>query len=231
MAWVPKLEFTVQGTGEQIEFPVERAFNGGYAGRDQASVQKHIDELAVIGVPAPAQIPTLFALGNNLVTTADSVQVQHDKTSGEVEYVLLIGADETYVTVGSDQTDRDLESKVVEWSKQSYPNMFAPEVWRYSEVKDHWDDLILRCWVTKDGRRSLYQEATLAELLPPGAWLNILEKLFGRVPKNIAVMSGTVSAKEGLVYGDEWDLEFHDPVLNRTIRHSYSVEILKEKIV
>src|SRR5512133_2133815 len=130
MAWVPKLELTVQGTGERIEFPVKRAFNGGYAGRDQASVQKHIDELAVIGVPTPTHIPTLFALGNNLVSTADSVQVQHDKTSGEVEYVLLVGEGETYVTVGSDQTDRDLESKVVEWSKQSYPNIFAPEVWR-----------------------------------------------------------------------------------------------------
>ena len=231
MAWVPKLELTVQGTGERIEFPVERAFNGGYAGRDQASVQKHIDELAEIGVPAPNQIPTLFAVGNNLVTTADSVQVQHDKTSGEVEYVLLIGDRETYVTVGSDQTDRGLEATVVEWSKQSYPNVFAPEVWRHSEVADHWDDLEIRCWVTKGGERSLYQEAKLAELLPPDSWLKTLERLFGRVPKNIAVMSGTVSAKAGLVYGDAWDLEIHDPVLNRTIRHSYSVEILREKIV
>ena len=57
MRWVPRLGLTIQGIGEQIQFPVERLFNGGYAGRDQAAVQKHVDELAEIGVPAPTTAP------------------------------------------------------------------------------------------------------------------------------------------------------------------------------
>ena len=140
MTWVPKLELVVQGSGDRIDFPVQRLLNGGYAGRDQEAVWKHVEELAVIGVPEPSTTPTLYALGNNLATTADTVQVQHETTSGEVEYVLLIGAGETYVTVGSDQTDRDLETRSIEWSKQAYPDVFAPEVWRYQEVADHWED-------------------------------------------------------------------------------------------
>ena len=77
--------------------------------------------------------------------------------------MLFIGDGEMYVTVGSDQTDRDLETQSIEMVQAGYPDIFAPEVWRYSEVQDHWDQLVLRCWVTKDGERRLYQEATLAE--------------------------------------------------------------------
>lgn len=227
----PTVKFTVQGSSQQIEFQVERAFNGGYAGKDQDAVWKHVEELAEIGVPAPTQVPTLYALGNNLVTTAGTVQVQHDKTSGEVEYVLLIGDGEIYVTVGSDHTDRDLEASSVERSKQSYPNIVAPEVWRYNEVADHWERLVLRCWVTKDGVRQLYQEATLADLLLPDFWFKTLEDLLGRKPRNVALMSGTVPAKPGLIYADAYDMELEDPVLGRTIRHSYGVEMLREKIL
>ena len=184
MAWMPELELTEQGTGRRIQLGVERVFNGGYAGRDQADVWKHVEELAVIGVPAPTNIPTLYDLSNYLVSTADRLQVQHGKTSGEVEYALLIGKGEIFVTVGSDHTDRDLESRSVQWSKQMYPNIIAPEVWRYEDVKDHWDQLVLRCWVTENGERRLYQESNLSILLPPDNWFGMLEKLFGTVPEN-----------------------------------------------
>ncbi len=230
MGWIPKLELVEQGSGRRIEFPVERLFNGGYAGRDQAAVWKHVEELAEIGVPAPTRTPTLYALGNYLATTVDSIQVQHGKTSGEVEYVLLIGPDEVFVTVGSDQTDRDLESRSVEWSKQSYPDILAPEVWKYQEVSGHWDDLVLRCWVTERGERRLYQEATLADLLPPSTWLRLLEDLFGAKPHNVMLMSGTIPSLGGISYADSYDMELHDPVLGRTIRHGYQVEVLHQKI-
>lgn len=232
MTWVPKLDLVEQSTGRRFQFPVERAFNGGWAGRDKAAVQAHIDELAAIGVPGPSRTPTLYTLANSLVSTADAMQVQHGKTSGEVEYVLLIaGPDDVYVTVGSDHTDRDLETINIEWSKQAYPNVFAPEVWSLKEVSGHWDQLVLRCWVTKDGKRDLYQEGALTALQPPDVWFSMLNDLFGRVPPNIAVMSGTIPSHGGLVYADAYDMEIHDPVLGRTIRHSYAVQLLKERVV
>jgi hypothetical protein len=220
-----------QGSGRGIEFPVERLFNGGYAGRDQGAVWRHVEELAEIGVPAPSRTPTLYALGNYMATTVDSIQVQHGRTSGEVEYVLLIGPDESYVTVGSDHTDRELESRSVEWSKQIYPDVLAPEVWRYPEVADHWDELMLRCWVTESGERRLYQETTLAALLPPTAWLGMLDDLFGERPRQVVVMSGTVPALGGISFADAYEMEMHDPVLGRTIRHGYRVDVLHHKIV
>jgi hypothetical protein len=231
MGWMPSVAVTVQESGQEIEFPVERAFNGGYAGRDQESVWKHVEELAEIGVPAPTRVPTLYALGNNLVTTAGTVQVQHDRTSGEVEYVLLMGDGEVFVTVGSDHTDRDLETSSVERSKQAYPNILAPEAWRYEEVAGHWDQLVLRCWVTRDGVRELYQEATLAALLQPDFWFETMEELLGGRPRNVVFMSGTIPAMTGIVYADAYEMELHDPVRGRSIRHSYNVEILREKIV
>ncbi len=231
MGSVPKLELIEQSSGRRIEFPVVRLFNGGYAGRDQEAVWKHVEELAEIGVPAPSRTPTLYALGNNLATTTDLVQVQHEKTSGEVEYVLLIGQDETYVTVGSDHTDRDLETRSVEWSKQAYPDVLAPEVWRYEEVAGHWEELVLRCWVTEGGERRIYQEAGLSLLLPPTSWVELLGDLFGAMPHQVVVMSGTVSSLGGISYGEAYEMELYDPVLDRTIRHGYQVELLRQKIV
>lgn len=231
MGWTPKLGLIEQGSGRSIEFPVERLFNGGYAGRDQSAVWRHVEELAEIGVPAPSRTPTLYALGNYLATTADAVQVQHDKTSGEVEYVLFIAPDEVYVTVGSDHTDRDLESRSVEWAKQAYPDVLAPEVWRFSEVAGHWDDLELRCWAVEGGARRLYQEAKLSALLSPAAWFGLLEDLFGGRPRHTVVMSGTIPASGGIAYADGYDMELHDPVMGRTLRHGYRVELLRQKIV
>ena len=48
---------------------------------------------------------------------------------------------------------------------------------------------------------------------------------------NLVVMSGTVATHGGLVYADSYDMELHDPVLRRTIRHGYRVELLREKVV
>lgn len=231
MGWIPELELVAQPDGRRLRFPVERLFNGGYAGRDQDAVWRHVEELAEIGVPAPGRTPTLYALGNNLVTTADQIQVQHDRTSGEVEYVLLIGSDDIYVTVGSDHTDRELERRSVEWSKQAYPDLLATEVWRYQDVEDHWDEIVLRCWVSESGERRLYQEATLAALLPPKVWLGILGDLFGTVPHNVVLMSGTIPSMGGISFAESYQMEMYDPVLDRAIRHGYGVEVLRQKIV
>ena len=38
-------------------------------------------------------------------------------------------------------------------------------------------------------------------------------------------------AQGGLSYADAYEMEIHDPVLNRTISHQYSVEVMKEKVL
>jgi hypothetical protein len=165
-----------------------------------------------------------------LLTTDDEITVIGEKTSGEIEYVLLCSGDEIWVTVGSDHSDRDIETKSIPAAKQMYAKCLAPECWPYLDVNEHWDRLILRCWVTKDTERSLYQEAPLSEILHP-------QEMLGKMPhgelnkkEGMVLFSGTIATKGGLVFGDSYELEMEDPVLERTIKHHYRVKILPQYI-
>ena len=86
-------------------FTVRRMVNAGYVGRNREAVQAHIDEMLREGIPAPASVPMLFPMPVDNVTTAASIEVFGEQTSGEIEFVLLLAGDEMYVAVGSDHTD------------------------------------------------------------------------------------------------------------------------------
>ncbi|SBW00806.1 conserved hypothetical protein [uncultured delta proteobacterium] len=224
------VEFTVQGTGQKLQVPVNIIFNGGYAGTNQHLVREHIEELAKLGVPAPTTTPTLYPLSNYLATTSDTLQVQHGETSGEVEYAVIWHGGKKYVTVACDHTDRNLESFSVPKSKQACPDVFAPEVWAWDDVKDHFGELQLKCWVTKNGKRELYQDAPCKAMLLPDAWAEKFEKIGVNKDNNIFI-SGTINTVNNtLVFGDFFEVEIHDPVLNRTISHSYTVQVLPKGI-
>ncbi len=214
----------------EIPFPVGRIFNAGWAGSDRAAIQRHIDELAEMGVPAPQFIPTLFALGNHLLTTSDAIQVHGDKTSGEVEYVLLKDDGELFVTVGSDHTDRRLEAHSIPKAKNMCLNVMAQDVWPYSEVKDHFAQLGLECWVVRNGERSLYQKDFCSALLPPEYWIKDLEARIGGFAEGVVLFSGTIGTIAGLVVGDSYEFQMTDPVLDRTIKHKYECEVLSGAI-
>ncbi|MGH2819644.1 MAG: DUF2848 domain-containing protein [Actinomycetota bacterium] len=205
---------------------VARVLNGGYSGRDQDQVRAHIDELARIGVPAPARTPTLYPISDYLLTQSSYIQVQHERTSGEIEYALIWAEGTVFVTVGSDQTDRALETHSVARAKQACPNVIAREVWALQDVEGNWDELSLRCWTTDGGRRLLFQEGALSQLLPPAEWLPILEQR-GAARDGTVFFSGTMpAATEGPIYGESYELELHDPRRERSITSSYAVEVL-----
>src|SRR5262249_13195925 len=105
------LRLTVrEGSGSRpLSFRVRRMLNAGYVGRAQAAGRAQLEELRREGIPAPAQVPMLFPVLSDNITAADRIEVVGDRTSGEVEYVLLFTAEEIFVGVGSDHTDRELE--------------------------------------------------------------------------------------------------------------------------
>jgi len=224
------IQLKVQGETEGFDLEVKNIFNAGYAGRDQHLVQEHIDELAKVGVPAPTTTPTLYPISNYLATTSSTIQVQHGETSGEIEYVLIWANGELYVTIGSDHTDRNLENYSVPKSKQACPNVIAPEVWRFEDVKDHWDDIQLTCWVIKDGEKEVYQKTTFAALLAPAQWKETFDKLSVEEDGNIFYSATVNTVNNNLVFGDAYEFELNDPVLGRTIKHGYEVELLKKGI-
>lgn len=223
------IPITIDRVGEnpqQVEFSVKKLFNAGWAGRDRAAVQHHIDELAAIGVPSPKHVPTLFALGNHLLTCQQSIQVHGQESSGEIEYVLFRHGGETFITVGSDHTDRRLEIHSIPKSKNLCLNVMAPVAWPYEEVKAHFDQLILDCTVCQEGDYRPYQKGTAAALIAPSYWLDLLEERLGGLDDGLVFFSGTIGTVEGLVVGEGYAFRMIDPVQGRTIEHSYSCEVL-----
>lgn len=202
---------------------VKRIICAGYAGRDQASVRKHIEELKALGVPAPEQTPAFYLVPAEQITMDDQIVVDTATTSGEVEFVLLKTMDDLLVTVGSDHTDREMEKSDVPRSKAVCPKVVAPTFWRVAEVIDHWDKLRLRSWIRINGRREIYQDAYVAELLDPAS----LEKHMAAQLYPFAVgdvlFSGTVPSKGGLRISDLFEMELIDEVTGRSIQHSYKV--------
>ena len=223
------LRLEKNGAPVPLRFAADRLVCAGWVGRDRAALQAHIDELAHLGVPAPTRTPIYMTFSTYLLTTSDEITVVSDKSSGEVEYVLLCRNGEIWVTVGSDQTDRDVETKSIPASKQMYAKVLAADCWSYADVRDHWNRLTLRCWVTKDGTRRVYQEATLEAILPPDDLLASMPEPPAR-DEGVVIFSGTIATQGGLVYGDAYELELHDPVLNRSIRTAYRATVLPQHI-
>jgi len=123
-------------------------------------------------------------------------------------------------------TDRKPEGTDIPRSKQVAPNIVAPSVSAWTDVAEHWDECSLDSWVTLDGERTHYQSASVSEFWTPP---EMVAGVQGRVPDDTPrlFVSGTVvSLGHSLIYGDTWELALHDPVLNRTISHTYNVVVL-----
>jgi hypothetical protein len=222
------LKMNLLDGSRDLVFTADHLICGGWVGRDRKSLQAHIDELVRLGVPAPQRIPIYMNLSTHLLTTDDEITVVSDKSSGEIEYVLLCSGEEIWVTVGSDHTDREVETKSIPGSKQMYAKCLAPECWPYPDVKNQWGRLVLRCWVTKGTERILYQEAPLSEILDPQEMLEKIPREGIDKKGGIVLFSGTIPTQAGLVYGDSYELEMEDPFLKRSIRHEYKVKILPQ---
>jgi hypothetical protein len=85
----------------------------------------------------------------------------------------------------------------------------------------------MRCLV--DGR--LYQDCSVGDFLRPEDMVRILGERTSVMPKRDWVLfSGTIAAVDKTIgYGALWEFEMTDPVLKRSITHSYRViNILNE---
>lgn len=221
---MPTLHFQVAGGGK-LALDIQRLIIAGWTGRDLEAVQHHIEELQAIGVKPPASVPTFYPLAASLLTTADVIEVPRDDSSGEIEVVLLQADDGLYVGVGSDHTDRKVEAYDVTVSKQMCDKPVGTQVWRFDDVADHWDSLEMRCWRVRDGERALYQEGNVTRLLDPR---DLIQRLTGEssLPPGTAMFCGTQAVIGELGHGEAFEVELHDPVRNRTLRHAYRVQSL-----
>jgi hypothetical protein len=218
------LQFQVADQGD-VSISIDRLVIAGWAGRDAAAVAHHIDELKALGVAPPKQVPCYYPLAAALLTTASEIEVPRADSSGEVEVVLLSAPEGLMVGVGSDHTDRKVEAYDVTVSKQVCAKPVSRELWRFDAVADHWDELIARCWRTRNGVRELYQEGAMTSLRDPRE----LMRAYARadvLPVGSAMFCGTQPVTGELGFGDAFELELHDPRRGRSLRHAYTVRCL-----
>ncbi len=224
-----KLTLETMGREEEILFEMRRMVNAGYTGRDQEKVRRHIEELKKEGVPAPHSTPTAYEMITQLLYFDDEIEVVSEKTSGEAEYVLLCWGEEVFVGVGSDHTDRELESVSIIKSKQVCPNVMSHRIWRLKEIRKEWDEMVLRSW-TKDeeGKKILYQEAPLATMMTPEDLMDFVkgqsidQDLHGTV-----IFSGTLPLVTGqFIYGPFFEMELYNPRTERKLHCHYQVRLL-----
>ncbi len=224
-AHVHRLEFEMAGA--PLAADIDTLIVAGWTGRDTAAVEAHIAELAALGVKRPATVPCFYRLGANLLTQAPAIEVAGRHSSGEAEVVLLSLASGLYVGVGSDHTDRKVEVYGVTVSKQMCPKPLGRELWAFRDLEPHWDALMLRSWVTRDGRRELYQEGRLDNMLGAKDLMNRYLGRPGNLPVGTAMFCGTLTVIGTLGGGDHFDVELEDPMLGRTLRHGYSARCLE----
>ncbi|MFX0069053.1 MAG: DUF2848 family protein [Candidatus Hodarchaeota archaeon] len=200
----------------------------GFAGRNRAVVMKHIEEAKKLGIIwEGSSVPVVLAASPERLTTDNTVQVKHEKTSGEVEYVILVNGPITYVTVGSDHTDREIEKLDLQKSKDAVPKIISSSVWLYEEVKDHWDDITIRSWIQRGGIKELYQDDKLRLLLTWEDLEPVIKDHVGEDLSGTAVFAGTIpTIKQDMLFADIWELEMFDPVLKRSLRHKYVTRII-----
>jgi hypothetical protein len=218
------LAFTIetQSAAIPLTLPIDQAVIAGWTGRDPVARDKHIAELEAIGIARPATAPIYYRVAARRLTTEDSIEVSGGDSSGEVEFVLIGWQSRIFVGVGSDHTDRKVETYSVTVSKQMCDKPIAPVLWELEEVAGHWDRLILRSFAWIDGARVLYQEGTLDGMLPVA---DLIERGFGgaELPDGCAMFGGTFAAKGGIRPASRFEFELEDPVLKRGIRHAYDV--------
>ncbi len=102
-------------------------------------------------------------------------------------------------------------------------------LWDCREIAGHWDQLIVRSYITEDGgsRRMLYQEGNLAQILSPATLITGYAGETG-LPVGTVMFCGTFPAKGGIRPAARFEMEIDDPVLKRRLEHGYSIEILPE---
>ena len=215
------LNFEVLGTKRTCN--PDAVVIAGFTGRDQAIVEAHLKELDALGIPTPDSVPTFYGVATDLLVQDGVIAAVHEKTSGEVEVVLVVDEADVYITLGSDHTDRAAEEFDIGISKGLCRKPMSTEAWPLDLVADGLDQMEIRSWIVEGGAEVLYQTGRLSEILP-------LPELLGRVPfqrrpRSFALFTGTIPAIGGVRGGESFRAELFDPDTQRSIALEYQIDV------
>jgi hypothetical protein len=205
---------------------VRQAIIAGWTGRDRVAQEKHIAELELLGVRRPPTTPVYYRVASSRITTSDAIEAAGIESSGEVEFVMLQTGGALWIGVGSDHTDRKVETYNITVSKQMCDKPVAKEIWLFDELSDHWDSLVLRSWAVNEGDRRLYQEGKVTAMLHPRDLIAGYVRDGGTFDEGAAMFGGTLAAIGGIKPAHRFEFELEDPILKRRLIHGYDVRTL-----
>jgi Protein of unknown function (DUF2848) len=210
---------------DTVGVEVDTLIIAGWAGSNAAAIEHHIEELAALGIPRPSTTPLYYRVAATTLTQSGRLAVLGPDSSGEVEPVVLAMADGLWIGVGSDHTDRKAEASGIALSKQLCGKPVGTQLWSYGDVEGHWDELIIRSWATIGGERMLYQDSPISTLRTPR---DLIRAHTGTdmLPSGALMFCGTPGAIGGIRSATRFEMELTDPVLNRSLTHSYDIEVL-----
>lgn len=203
----------------EVEVAIDTLIVAGWTGRDRAAVERHIAELAELGVPRPSSVPVFYRVPAARLTTTARIQ-STAASSGEVEPVLLRHDGRLWVGVGSDHTDRDVETYGVAVAKQLCEKPIAREFWPYEDLVGGWDQLVISSWIDDDTQ---YQDGSLAGLMHPDQLLAIASP---PLADGTLMFCGTLAAIGGIRPATLFRYELKDPATGRRVSSGYEVETL-----
>jgi Protein of unknown function (DUF2848) len=219
--------------GRRVNIAVRDLVLAGWTGRDKAAMEHHIAELEALGVKRPATTPIYYRVSATRLTTGNAIEVMGTASSGEIEFVLAATGGELLVGLGSDHTDRKAETFGITLSKQLCDKPIATTFWRFADLVDHWDDIVLRAYITNGGKRELYQEGTLAKMLPPEELLRgYAGAARGGATRDAGLSDGTMmfggtfAAIGGIRGAERFEGELDDARLGRRITLAYDIRCL-----
>jgi hypothetical protein len=218
-----RLHFSTSGAGstDVLDVDVSSLVIAGWTGRDAEAMEAHIVELEKLGILRPASTPIFYRGAASLLCQSEAIEVVGNHSSGEVEPIIVSTLDGLWLTVGSDHTDRKVETIGITISKQLCAKPVASNLWRFDNVSDHWDQLIIRSWVTRAGVRTLYQEGTLSKMRHPSDLLRLYGGDDYSLPPGTVMFCGTLAVHGDIAPAELFEMELEDPVLKRQIAHSY----------
>jgi len=214
-----------RGQAQTRQISIDRLVIAGWTGRDTRAVHEHIEELARLGVPRPVRTPMFYEIAAARLTTGADLQVVGQSSTGEVECVYVQLEDGLWIGVGSDHTDRKLETVGVALSKQVCGKPVGAQFWRFEDIRDQLDDLLLRSWATIDGRRQLYQEGAVATMRRPEELIGIWSEGRGLTP-GTAMFGGTLAVRREIAFATRFEMELYDASRQLKIAHEYQVTAL-----
>jgi hypothetical protein len=125
-----------------------------------------------------------------------------------------------WIGLGSDHTDRKAETMGIALSKQLCGKVMGSALWRFDDIKAHWDQIIIRAHAVIGGARTLYQEGPLAAMRHPD---DLIARYGQKLAPAAIMLCGTLGAKGGIRPASRFEMELDDPVLKRRMTHAYDV--------